>query len=118
VIAADNLDALDETQLRQTVQRLQVELHHKSALVDKLTHENAVLKRLKFAAKSEAFTAEQKSLLEETLDMDLAAVAAEIEAAQQPATQPSPSARSCPRTCRAARSATSPRTPPAAAARR
>jgi transposase len=89
VIAADNLDALDETQLRQTVQRLQVELHHKSALVDKLTHENAVLKRLKFAAKSEAFTAEQKSLLEETLDMDLAAVAAEIEAAQQPATQPS-----------------------------
>jgi transposase len=88
VIATDNLDALDETQLRQTVQRLQVELHHKSALVDKLTHENAVLKRLKFAAKSEAFTAEQKSLLEETLDMDLAAVAAEIEA-QQPATQPS-----------------------------
>jgi transposase len=88
VITADNLDALDETQLRQTVQRLQVELHHKSALVDKLTHENAVLKRLKFAAKSEAFTAEQKSLLEETLDMDLAAVAAEIEA-QQPATQPS-----------------------------
>jgi len=87
VIATDNLDALDETQLRQAVQRLRVELHHKSALVDKLTHENAVLKRLKFAAKSEAFSAEQKSLLEETLDMDLAAVAAEIEA-QQPATQP------------------------------
>ena len=87
MIATDNLDALDETQLRQAVQRLRVELHHKSALVDKLTHENAVLKRLKFAAKSEAFSAEQKSLLEETLDMDLAAVAAEIEA-QQPATQP------------------------------
>jgi transposase len=80
VIAADNLDALDETQLRQTVQRLQVELHHKSALVDKLTHENAILKRLKFAAKTEAYSAEQKSLIDETLDSDLAAVAAEIEA--------------------------------------
>ena len=33
----------------------------------------AVLKRLKFAAKSEAYSAEQKSLLEETLDTDLAA---------------------------------------------
>jgi transposase len=41
-------------------------------LIDKLTHEMAVLKRLKFAAKSEAFNAEQKSLLEETLDTDLA----------------------------------------------
>ena len=73
---------LDETQLRQTVQRLRVELHHKSALVDKLTHEMAVLKRLKFAAKSEAYNAEQKSLIEETLDADLAALAAEIEVHQ------------------------------------
>jgi len=80
VIATDKLDALDETQLRQTVQRLQVELQHKSALVDKLTHENAILKRLKYAAKSEAYSVEQKSLIEETLDSDLAAVAAEIEA--------------------------------------
>jgi transposase len=82
VIAADNLDTLDETQLRQTVQRLRVELHHKSALLDKLTHEMAVLKRLKFAAKSEAYNAEQKSLIEETLDADLAALAAGIEVHQ------------------------------------
>jgi transposase len=82
VITADNLDTLDQTQLRQTVQRLRVELHHKSALVDKLTHEMAVLKRLKFAAKSEAYSAEQKSLIEETLDADLAALAAEIEVHQ------------------------------------
>ena len=86
MIATDNLDALDETQLRQTVQRLRVELHHKTALVDKLTHEMAVLKRLKFAAKSEAYSAEQKSLIEETLDTDLAALAAEIEVHQP--TQP------------------------------
>jgi len=88
VIAAENLDALNETQLRQTVQLLMTELRHKTALVDKLTHEMAVLKRLKFAAKSEAYTPEQNSLIEETLDADLAALAAEIEV-QQP-TQPAP----------------------------
>ena len=81
-----------------------------------------MLKRLKFAAKSEAYSAEQKSLLEETLDADLAALAAEIEVHQPtkpaPRTSSNPSASSCRRTCRAARSATSPRTPPAAAARR
>ena len=35
-------------------------------MIDKLTHEMAVLKRLKFAARSEAYNAEQRSLLEET----------------------------------------------------
>jgi transposase len=39
----------------------------------------AVLKRLKFAAQSEAFNAEQRSLIEETIDSDLAALAKEIE---------------------------------------
>jgi len=58
------------------------ELLFKQAFIDKLTHENAVLKRLKFAAQSEAYTPEQKSLLDETFDMDLAAVAREIEDAQ------------------------------------
>ena len=71
MIAVDNLDALSQTQLRQTVELLMTELRHKSALVDKLTHEMAVLKRLKYAATSEKFCAglpaEQKSLLEETL---------------------------------------------------
>ena len=90
VIAAENIDphlhAMSESQLRQTVQLLMMELRHKTALVDKLTHEMAVLKRLKFAAKSEGFTPEQKSLLDETLDTDLAALAAEIEAHQP--TQP------------------------------
>jgi transposase len=92
VIAAENIDAqlpaMSEPQLRQTVQLLMSELRHKTALVDKLTHEMAVLKRLKFAAKSEAFNAEQKSLIEETLDADLAALAAEIEVHQP--TPPAP----------------------------
>jgi hypothetical protein len=54
----------------------------KQAVNHKLTRENAILKRLKFAAQSEKFSAEQKSLLDETLDSDLAAVAAGIEALQ------------------------------------
>ena len=44
----------------------------------------AVLKRLKFAAQPEAYNAEQKSLLEETIDTDLAALAAHIEQAEPP----------------------------------
>ncbi len=61
------------------IERNERELAFKQATIDKLTHEMAVLKRLKFAAQSEAYNAEQKSLIEETLDTDLAALAQEIE---------------------------------------
>ena len=87
MIADDQLDTLGPEQLRQMVRATRAELAFKQAFIDKLTHENALLKRLKFAAKSEAYTAEQRSLLEETLDTDLAAVAAEI-AALEPASRP------------------------------
>ena len=80
MIATDQPQSLDASQLRELVARLQGELQHKQAVIDKLTHENAVLKRLKFAAQSERFNTEQRSLLEETLDADLEAVAREIEA--------------------------------------
>jgi len=83
VIAEEHIDTLDPEQLRQAVRKLMSEVAFKQATIDKLTHEMAVLKRLKFAAKSEGFSAEQKSLLEEAIDADLAALAAEIEA-QQP----------------------------------
>ncbi|AKJ28501.1 mobile element protein [Caldimonas brevitalea] len=52
-----------------------MEVRHKQATIDKLTHENATLKRLKFAAGREHFNAEQRRLLEDTLDADLQAVA-------------------------------------------
>ena len=80
MIVAEHIDALDPEQLRQAVRTLMSEIAFKQATIDKLTHEMAVLKRLKFAAKSEAYNAEQKSLLEETIDTDLAALALEIEA--------------------------------------
>ena len=100
MIAEQHIDALEPAQLRELAARLLAEVRHKDALIDKLTHENAVLKRLKFAAQSERFNAEQRSLLEETLDADLQAVAEEIERLaptdaaprerQQPKRQPLP----------------------------
>ncbi len=100
MIAPQQLDTLDPQQMRQALLRLiaenaakdelldqrQREVAFKQAQVDKLTHELAVLKRLKFAATSEKFcaglSAEQKSLLEETLDSDVAEASAEIDRAK------------------------------------
>jgi transposase len=88
------LDTLSPDQLRDAVRELLAEVASKSAeiafkqaTIDKLAHEMAVLKRLKFAAKSEAFNAEQKSLIEETIDTDLAALALQIEQ-RAPSKQP------------------------------
>ena len=92
MISAEQLHTL-EPHTRQAVQALlaQVQQHSteiafKQALIDKLTHEVALLRRMKFAASSERFastlTPEQKSLLEETLDTDLAELEREIERAQ------------------------------------
>ena len=110
VIAPEQLPHMSADELREVVQSLfktlaskADELRFKQATIDKLTHENAYLKRLKFAAQSERFSAEQRSLLEETLDADLQAVGEEIEqltqltsaqktpaAKQQPKRQPLP----------------------------
>ena len=66
------------------IERKDCEIAFKQAFIDKLTHEMAVLKRLKFAAQSEAYNAAQTSLLEEAIDTDLAALDAEIEQAAPP----------------------------------
>jgi transposase len=86
VIDDAQIEALSAQQLRQVVRTLMAdvsgqrnEIAFKQAMIDKLTHEMAVLKRMKFAAKSEAFSAEQTSLIEEAIDTDLAALTEEIE---------------------------------------
>jgi transposase len=86
VIDEAQLKTLDAQQLREVVRSLmdqiQVrdrEIAFKQATIDKITHEMAVLKRLKFAAKSEHFSAEQKSLLEEAIDADLEVLQRELE---------------------------------------
>jgi transposase len=100
VVEQQSLSELSAEQLRELTGRLLVEVRHKQALIDKLTHENALLKRLKFAAQSERYSAEQRSLLDETLDADLQAVSDETERLtsaeaaprekQQPKRQPLP----------------------------
>ena len=71
MIDATYLGQLNALQLRETVlslagkmaiqeaeiERKDREIAFKQAFIDKLTHEMAVLKRLKFAAQSEAFNA-------------------------------------------------------------
>ena len=84
VINEQALEEFDAEQLRQMTQQLLTELRHQRALNEKLAYENALLKRLKFAAKSERHNAEQRSLLEEELDADLAGVVQEIEQLQPP----------------------------------
>ena len=84
VIDEQALDELDAAQLRELTQRLLGELRHQRALNDKLAYECALLRRLKFAAQSERHNAQQRSLLEEELDGDLAAVELEIAQLQPP----------------------------------
>jgi transposase len=52
----------------------------KQLKIDQLTHEMAILKRQKFAARSEAFNAVQRQLFEETIDADVEAISLELEA--------------------------------------
>jgi transposase len=77
-VIADDLDTLDAQQLREALRAARADAAFKQAVIDKITHENAVLKRLKFAASREQFSAEQRSLLEDTLDADIQAVQAEL----------------------------------------
>ena len=83
VVEPQSLQSLSAEELRELTTRLMTQLRHQSALLDKLTHENALLKRMKFAAQSERFNPEQKSLLEDEIEADLAAVATEIDALQE-----------------------------------
>jgi len=70
----------DNVRLSGDIARLSNENRTKQLKIDQLTHEMAILKRWKFAAKSEQLTGEQKALFEETLDADLEAIGLELEA--------------------------------------
>ena len=83
VVEPQSLESLSAEELRELTTLLMTQLRHQSALLDKLTHENALLKRMKFAAQSERFNPEKKSLLEDEIEADLAAVATEIDALQE-----------------------------------
>jgi transposase len=78
MISTADLDTLNPQQLRELAASLMAEVRSKQTLIDKLTHEMATLKRLKFAATREAYAGERQQLLFETIDTDLAALSAEI----------------------------------------
>jgi transposase len=62
-----------------SIESLQREVVFKTTKVDQLTHELARYKRLQYDKSSEKLDAAQASLLEETLDADLAAIEEELE---------------------------------------
>jgi hypothetical protein len=53
---------------------------YRQAKIDKLTHELTTLKRWKFGRSSELLNAGQTSLLDETIDADIAAIELELKA--------------------------------------
>lgn len=61
------------------------EIHYKQTKIDALTAEIARLRRVQFAARSEAMNPEQRSLFDEAIAADIAAVETELEALQPPA---------------------------------
>jgi transposase len=96
-----NLDHLTPEQLRalaaQLIQRIetldqQVEtmgkkINRDQTIIEKLAHEIAQLKRLKFAKRCEQLNPQQASLLDDLIDTDIAAIEAELQALQ---TAPTP----------------------------
>jgi transposase len=100
----ERLETMDAQQLRELaaeliekvarqdgeLERRQQELHRRQLKIDQLTHEMALIKRWRFAARSEQLHSAQKSLLEETIEADLEAIATELEALQA-----SPASRDC-----------------------
>ena len=59
------------------------ELKRKELKIEQLTHEMAILKRWQYARRSEQLDAVQYSLLDESIDADLAAIELEIEALRE-----------------------------------
>ena len=105
VQALESLSNLNAEQLRQLAQELiakvaqqsqiivqrDSDIQYRQAKIDKLTHELATLKRWKFGRSSEQLNGTQISLIEETIEADIAAIELELQelapAAKNP-TQP------------------------------
>jgi transposase len=65
--------------LDQTISSKDREILYRQAKIDQLTHEMAVLKRWKFGRSREQLDASQVSLLDETIDADIAAIEQELQ---------------------------------------
>ena len=65
--------------LDQVITSKDREILYRQAKIDQLTHEMAVLKRWKFGRSREQLDAAQASLLDETIDADIAAIEQELQ---------------------------------------
>jgi transposase len=95
--AVDSLEQMNAQQLREYAARLMNELTEtrrevsiKQLRIDQLTHEMAILKRWKFAARSEQLHGEQRHLFEETVEADLEAIGLELTALERAADKAAP----------------------------
>ncbi len=98
-------DHLTPEQLRQLAAQLSQRVDHLETLNQRLNHELAVLRRHRFARRSEQLNADQLNLLDEMIEADIAAIEAELETADQSPPSAShgssPSERRCRPNCRA-----------------
>lgn len=85
ISTATNLDQLDAQALRELAAGLMVkldqkdqELIYRQTKIDQLTHEMAMLKRYQFGRRSEQLDSTQASLLDESIDADIAALEEEL----------------------------------------
>lgn len=76
-----NLDQLNAEELRalaaqliQCVETMDKQITHHKSVNEKLAHEIALLKRFKFAKRSEQIRPDQASLLDDLIDTDIAAI--------------------------------------------
>jgi transposase len=93
VVAPESLSSLNAEQLRdlasdliaqisnlgESITSKDRELLYRGTKIDQLTHEIAVLKRMQFGRSREQLDAGQASLLDETIDADIAAIEQELE---------------------------------------
>ena len=100
VVAPESLSGLNAEQLRelacdliaqiasrdQTISSKDREILYRQTKIDQLTHEMAVLKRWKFGRSREQLDAGQASLLDETIDADIAAIEQELQDLTLPGT--------------------------------
>ena len=99
---ADQSKRLDQfsSDIAQRDQALEAKnqlIDSKEQRIRMLTHEIAVLKRWKFGRSREGFNADQLSLLDETIDTDIAAIEQELEALGQDSVERKPATPRKPR---------------------
>jgi transposase len=81
-----NLDQLTPEQLRALIESMGKKIQRDGLMIEQLTHEIAVLKRHKFAKRSEQISPDQGRLLDDLIDTDIAAIEAELKTARPEST--------------------------------